>query len=847
MRRLRLLAPVLFILASCSKPPDVVSLHASVVAAMQGDELEKAQGLLDSALGKGVLLLPPANPDTLIRPGISQSDADRLRLLQSEILFEQGNSPEAQKLLDHIPDPHDPELHLRWLIDQAFVLYRTGKSNPAQELLKKFDADSEGKASTELLLKADLLRAILLGKSGKLKSANSLLRETAAAAQRNGLPFYQGAALINLSNNSVQMRRYDESVDYSSQALATGNRRLAAGAQNNLDLAYYSLGNLEKAELHGRQAIDLSRKSGDALTLATSLGTLANVEIEQRKFDEAVKALEEARDLSIKNDSRIGAARWAGNLALAHLNAATSYNNSKEPDSSRRADSEFAAAEKANREAYELEKQLEHPENLPLLELNDAEIALGRNQLDEAERLYRKLIDEKPDGALEWMVHARLAKLLSLRNRIAEAKHEYELALTAIEGQRSNIDKTDSRIKFRDHLIRFFRNYVELLVTEKKYDEALEVVEYSRAREMAEKLGMKIDSIGQVRAAEFRDYARRSKVVLLSYWLAPDRSFVWAVDANGIHWGQLPDRKTVSNSIDAYRRMIEQDVRDPIAENLPQADDLSNMLLGPVKQYLKNADRVIVVLDSELHTLNLETLPDPSIPGKRYWIESTEFAVTPSLILLSDGKSAAKTPAASNLLLVGAATSTRAEYPELRGAKSEIVGIQQLFAGRNTIVEGANATPRVFLDSMPQNFSMIHFAAHAEANSESPLDSAVILSQGADGFKLYARDIERLNLSANLVSLSACYSAGARTYNGEGMVGFAWAFMQSGVRNVIAGLWDVDDTYSSRMMTNLYKGIASGQTPSKALREAKLELLHSSKGVPLKPVYWATYQTYMRY
>jgi CHAT domain-containing protein len=140
---------------------------------------------------------------------------------------------------------------------------------------------------------------------------------------------------------------------------------------------------------------------------------------------------------------------------------------------------------------------------------------------------------------------------------------------------------------------------------------------------------------------------------------------------------------------------------------------------------------------------------------------------------------------------------------------------------------------------------MIHFAAHAEANLESPLDSAVILSEDSQGFKLYAKDIVNLQLSTNLVTLSACHSAGARSYHGEGMVGFAWAFMQSGVRNVIAGLWDVDDTSSSQMMITLYKGIASGKRPSTALREAKLEMLKSN-GSQQKPVYWAPYQTYLR-
>jgi len=140
---------------------------------------------------------------------------------------------------------------------------------------------------------------------------------------------------------------------------------------------------------------------------------------------------------------------------------------------------------------------------------------------------------------------------------------------------------------------------------------------------------------------------------------------------------------------------------------------------------------------------------------------------------------------------------------------------------------------------------MIHFAAHAETNPERPLESAVILSPSGEGYKLYARDIAALKLSADLVTISACRSAGSRTYGGEGLVGFAWAFLQAGTHAVIAGLWEVGDRSSSKLMDKLYEGIASGMAPAAALRQAKLGLLHSS-GSNRKPFYWAPYQTYIR-
>ena len=141
---------------------------------------------------------------------------------------------------------------------------------------------------------------------------------------------------------------------------------------------------------------------------------------------------------------------------------------------------------------------------------------------------------------------------------------------------------------------------------------------------------------------------------------------------------------------------------------------------------------------------------------------------------------------------------------------------------------------------------MIHFAAHAETNLARPLESAVILSRsGSESYKLYARDIAGLQLAADLVTISACRSAGARTYGGEGLVGFTWAFLLAGARSVIAGLWEVSDTSSSKLMDKVYEGVSSGMTPAAALRQAKLSFLHST-GSTRKPFYWAPYQTYIR-
>ena len=77
-------------------------------------------------------------------------------------------------------------------------------------------------------------------------------------------------------------------------------------------------------------------------------------------------------------------------------------------------------------------------------------------------------------------------------------------------------------------------------------------------------------------------------------------------------------------------------------------------------------------------------------------------------------------------------------------------------------------------------------------------------------------------------------SAGERLYSGEGLVGFAWAFLRAGARRVVAGLWDVDDKSTVAVMDRLYAGVSSGEPPVTALRDAKLALVRAG-GVYAKP------------
>jgi CHAT domain-containing protein len=398
---------------------------------------------------------------------------------------------------------------------------------------------------------------------------------------------------------------------------------------------------------------------------------------------------------------------------------------------------------------------------------------------------------------------------------------------------------TELKLPFLTQRISLYQQYVETLIDQGDSDRALAVADSSRAQVLAGHSGSL--TTGRLPADAFRNIARQNGVVLLSYWLGPARSHAWVVNAREIHHVSLPPAAEIEALASEYKDAIERRLADPQRTRIPAAERLYQLLIAPVRAWIPGGSRVILATDGALHSLNLEALPQPpSQPGAapRYWIEDVTLGIAPSLGLLAER--APRTPGARRLLLLGDPVVSDSYFPPLAYAAGEIETVTRRFGGRGQVVLSRDAaTAGAYRTAGPGGFSAIHFTAHALANRESPLDSAVVLSGG----KLYAREVMDVPLTADLVTISACRGVGLRTYSGEGLVGFAWAFLRAGARHVIAGLWDVNDQSTAALMDVLYRELAAGQPPAAALRAAKLSLI-ASPGNLRKPYYWAPFQLY---
>jgi CHAT domain-containing protein len=83
--------------------------------------------------------------------------------------------------------------------------------------------------------------------------------------------------------------------------------------------------------------------------------------------------------------------------------------------------------------------------------------------------------------------------------------------------------------------------------------------------------------------------------------------------------------------------------------------------------------------------------------------------------------------------------------------------------------------------------------------------------------------IEDLNLSAELVILSACNTAGEsdEAYNGEGFAGLTRAFMFAGARGLVVSHWAVESLSTTQLMTELFRNLMQGGTATAALTKAR--------------------------
>jgi CHAT domain-containing protein/Flp pilus assembly protein TadD len=754
----------------------------------------------------------------------------RWRILKAETLTTGQEADAALRLLDGTDALPQANLEARRRMDQGWAWFLLSDYARAEKFLSQAHTLAEASASGALVAEVEMRQGPLLVQRGRFDDAETTLRHGLDLAAHAGDPYIEANLTGNIGYLFLARFRYEEAIYWLQAAYdrfaRLGSSNAAAQTIGNLGVCYYGLGDSEKALAAFEDATARYAKAGDLGNEQDWLGDSGAILQDGEDFPAAIQRYQRALEIATETKDQGGRAEWLIGLAKASISLG-----------------KLGAAEQYNWESLAINKNLNDRLKELYNQLNAAEIAAARKQFTVAEQLFLSTLNapsEDPTPALQ--AQEDLAKLYIEIGQPRQAEAQFRSAIAAIERRQAGLTKEDYQISYLASLVRFYRSYVDFLVGRGDIAKALAVVESSRAR----LLRVRLDGPNQpqsLNASEIQAFARSSHRILVSYWLGPKQSYVWAITPAKIEMFTLPPEKNIRDLTERYRTIIE-DLRDPVESRNPAGVRISEILLGPIRQLVPPGSHVVIVPDGALHSLNFATLPAPADTGK-YWIEDVTLSVAPSLGLVLHSRPAARARPAS-LLAIGDPESPGQDFPRLPHARKEMDTIAALFSTSNkTVYEGAQSKPSVYRASSPARFSFIHFAAHATANRANPLDSALILSRERNVYSLSARDIMQIPLEATLVTLSSCRSAGARTYSGEGLVGLTWAFLQAGARNVIAGLWDVDDESTALLMSRMYAGLARGAPPEDALRAAQLSLLHAEYPYQ-KPYYWGPFQLYSR-
>ncbi|HEU4479187.1 MAG TPA: CHAT domain-containing protein [Pyrinomonadaceae bacterium] len=288
---------------------------------------------------------------------------------------------------------------------------------------------------------------------------------------------------------------------------------------------------------------------------------------------------------------------------------------------------------------------------------------------------------------------------------------------------------------------------------------------------------------------------------------------------------------------------------------------LYDKIVKPAETQLRGVNKLIIVPDGVLWDLPFQAL----YRGERgYLLENFAISYAPSLSVLremrSKGSTSASPPSAgrgAELLAVGNPDMNVEEmakgsllrdddFVPLPGAEQEVNALGELYGrNRSKVLVGDKAAEEV-IKNEAERYRLLHFATHAILDDRNPMYSRIILSRPKDKRQdgmLEAWELMKLDLTAEMVVLSACQTARGRIGAGEGMIGMSWALFVAGSPSVVVSQWKVDSDRTMELMIEFHQNLVRRQRGSKqpttkaeALRAAALKLLHGKYN---HPVYWA--------
>ncbi|WP_375742585.1 CHAT domain-containing protein [Corallococcus interemptor] len=318
-------------------------------------------------------------------------------------------------------------------------------------------------------------------------------------------------------------------------------------------------------------------------------------------------------------------------------------------------------------------------------------------------------------------------------------------------------------------------------------------------------------------------------------------AWVMAVTREGTRAYRIPERARLRPSVALLSGLIER--RD--GSEAAAAAALYAQLLAPALRDLPpRVSRLLLVPDGPLHDLPFAALREhadgpplmtryelarvPSASLLHYWRAQPARPPEGEALVLADpdrSDTLQGTQVASARGGMFLETASLGALPEARREGRSVSESLEDTGVKPRLLMGAEASEQALKAARWDAVRILHMAAHAVVDVESPERSALVLAPGEAGEDglLQPREIAELRLRDALVVLSSCRGASGALLAGEGVLSLARAFFESGARAVVASLWPMRDAEAAALLERYYRHLAKGRDAASALREAQRE------------------------
>lgn len=698
--------------------------------------------------------------------------------------------------------------------------------------------------------------------------------ETAIQLATKSLKIYQqlndergiSLALNNQATAYFILGQYPQAIQGFEQALKLvqklGEKSGEANILSNLGTIYRDLGQHRKSLSYFQQALTVIKNLEDAWTEGVIFNNIGAAYVSLGEYEQAKLAFEQSLTLAQQEQDAQG-------IGQAKINLGAVYERFKE----------YNQALRLYQEGLPLVEQVEDLGTLGQALNNIGYIYRIQKQYSQAFQFYQKALKIRQNigdkrGEAVTLINIGVAEFEV--GKVAEATQTLYSAIGNVESLRPGLSDAN-KVSFFETLSKSYGVLQQVLIEQNQIEKALEIAERGRARAFVELVAQKISpekltsiAVKPPNFSDIQKVAKLQKATLVEYSVIVDQFkqnstlLIWVIKPDGavqFRSVDLTNLKTnnlvpmlspeelappppLNELIRGTRASLDSGISGIIADYVTniQLNKLYQLLIEPIADLLPTnpQERIIFIPHQDLLLVPFPALVDEK---GNYLIEKHTILTSPSIQVLQLTAEQKPKNQVNTALVVGNPHLPKGAFTAgvkleplnpLPASEKEAISIAKMLKTEPLLGEEATETNVV---QRIENARYIHLATHGVMSdlTESGIPGAIVLSpSGSDDGLLTSEEILRLNLTADLVVLSAC-NAGSGIITSDGVLGLSRSLIAAGVPSLIVSLWAVDDIPTFELMQTFYQQLQQNHDKAQALRQA---MLITMKNHP-NPKHWA--------